>query len=176
MKRLIALIVLIALITLGITGCGTVKPTNIAHEQAIGSVVITYDGDGNWIKIVSNGVAPLNDKTTFAVSEATKIAAMHAKQNIAEFINSDIHSSKMADVTSTSTVHSQANTDVSENDMTTLTTAIEHIKDDSAAVLRGVHITNQSFTSEFARVEVTVTKQSIGASQSLQADMNGLGK
>jgi hypothetical protein len=173
MKRTI---VIAALVALAITGCGTIKPNNIAHEQAIGSVLITYDGDGNWIKIVSNGVAPVNDKTTFAVSEATKIAAMHAKQNIAEFINSDIHSDKSADVTSTSTVHSKGGSDVSENDMTTLTVAVEHIKDESTAVLRGVHITNQSFTSEFARVEVTATKQSIGASQSLQSDMSGLGK
>jgi hypothetical protein len=174
MKRSIALIV--AIIALTITGCGTTKPTSVAHEQAIGSVVITYDGDGNWIKIVSNGVAPLNDKSTFAVSEATKIAAMHAKQNIAEFINNSIHSNKTADITSTSKVHSKNGTDTSDNDMDALTVAVEHIRDDSEAVLRGVHVTNQSYTQEFTRVEVTATKQSIGAAQSIQASMNGLGK
>ena len=169
-------IVLAAIVALTVAGCGTIKPTSVAHEQAIGSVVITYDGDGNWIKVVSTGVAPLSDKSTFAVSEATKIAAMHAKQNIAEFISSNIHSDKTADITSTSTVHSKNSTDVSDNDLVTLTTAVEHIKDESASVLRGVHITNQSFTNEFARVEVTTTKQSVGASQSIEADMVGFAK
>lgn len=169
-------IVFAALVALTVAGCGTIKPTTIVHEQTIGSVVITYDGDGNWIKIVSNGVAPLNDRSPFAVSEATKIAAMRAKQNVAEFINDDIHSDKTADVTSKSTVHSKSGTDSSDNDMTTLTVAVEHIRDESDAVLRGVHITNQSFTSDYARVEVTATKQSIGAAQSIQADMAGFTK
>lgn len=173
MKRSIALI---AVLALALAGCGTMKPTAVAHEQTIGSVVITYDGDGNWIKIVSTGVAPLNDKSTFAVSEATKIAAMHAKQNIAEFINNDVSSNKTADVTSTSKVHSKNGTDLSDNDMNTLTVAVEHIRDDSQAVLRGVHVSNQSFTRDSATVEVTVTKQSIGASQSIEAAMNGLAK
>jgi hypothetical protein len=60
--------------------------------------------------------------------------------------------------------------------MTTLTVAVEHIRDNSAQVLRGLQVTNQSLTSDNARVEMTATKQSVAASQVIQASMSGFGK
>lgn len=172
------LIIIAAL--LSIAGCGTTKPITAAavHEQTIGSVQITFDDTGNWIKLVSSGVVPTHDKSSHATSEATKIAAMHAKQNIVEFMSNDIRSDKTVDTTSKSRIHTGADgqAEKSDADMDTLTTVIEHIRDNSAAILRGVYITNQDVSPEFVRVEVTVTKQSIAASQSVRDTMGGRAK
>lgn len=166
-------ILIVIAVLFSIAGCGTTKPiTSAVHEQTIGSVQITYDDAGNWIKIVSSGVAPVHNKSAHAVSEATKVAAMHAKQNIADFMSNDIHSEKTVDTASTSKVHAGPEGEKNDDGMNTLTTVIEHIKDNSNAILRGVQITNQSVTSETVRVEVAATKQSITAAQSIQNTMN----
>jgi hypothetical protein len=193
MKNL--LIIIAALIS--ITGCGTSKPvTAAAHQETIGEVQITFDDSGNWIKLVSTGVAPTYDKSAQSVSEATKIAAMRAKQNIAEFMNNDIRSDKSVDVVTKSVKKSSnvtnknshdangpdsnADSDVksdsekSADDISTLTTVMEHIRDNSNAILRGVQITNETVSPESVWIEVTVSKQSIGASQSIRSSMSGL--
>jgi hypothetical protein len=193
MKNL--LIIIAALIS--ITGCGTSKPvTAAAHQETIGEVQITFDDSGNWIKLVSTGVAPTYDKSAQSVSEATKIAAMRAKQNIAEFMNNDIRSDKSVDVVTKSVkkssnvtnknshdangADSNADSDVksdsekSADDISTLTTVMEHIRDNSNAILRGVQITNETVSPESVWIEVTVSKQSIGASQSIRSSMSGL--
>ena len=189
------LIIIAALIS--IAGCGTTKPiTAAAHQETIGAVQITFDDTGNWIKLVSTGVAPTYDKSAQSVSEATKIASMRAKQNIAEFMNNDIRSDKLVDVVTKSVKESSngtnknsheangadTNADSSDKsdseksayDINTLTTVMEHIRDNSNAILRGVQVTNQTVSPESVWVEVTVSKQSIGASQSLRNSMSGL--
>jgi hypothetical protein len=189
------LIIIAAFIS--ITGCGTTKPiTAAAHQEAIGAVQITFDDTGNWIKLVSTGVAPTYDKSAQSVSEATKIASMRAKQNIAEFLNNDIRSDKSVEVITKSVQKSSAGTDKnthedngagnnsdsggksdsekSEDEINTLTTVMEHIRDNSNAILRGVQVTNQTVSPESVWVEVTVSKLSIVASQSLRANMDGI--
>ncbi len=169
MKYLIAIILVIA----SLAGCGTPRTnTSSVHEQSIGSVQITYDDAGNWIKIVSSGIAPLHNSSAHATSEATKVAAMHAKQNIADFMSNSIQSDKSVDTESTSNVRSGRDKEKSEGEISTLTTVVEHIKDNSAAVLRGIQVTNQTVSRDFVRVEVTATKQSIVAAQSIQSSMN----
>jgi len=189
------LIIIAALIS--ITGCGTTKPiTAAAHQETIGAVQITFDDTGNWIKLVSTGVAPTYDKSAQSVSEATKVASMHAKQNIAEFLNNDIRSDKSVEVLTKSVKKSSAGADKnthknngaesnsdsggksdsekSEDEINTLTTVMEHIRDNSNAILRGVQVTNQTVSPESVWVEVTVSKLSIVASQSLRANMDGI--
>ena len=180
---------------LSVTGCGTTKPITAAvHQETIGAVQITFDDTGNWIKLVSTGVAPTPNKSAQAVSEATKIASMRAKQNIAEFLNNDIRSDKTVEVISKSMKHSstvsdknaheensadntasggKTDTEKSDDEIKTLTTVIERIRDNSNAILRGVQVTNQTISPESVWVEVTVSKQSIAASQSLRTTMNG---
>jgi hypothetical protein len=180
---------------LSVTGCGTTKPIAAAvHQETIGAVQITFDDTGNWIKLVSTGVAPTPNKSAQAVSEATKIASMRAKQNIAEFLNNDIRSDKTVEVVSKSMKHSstvsdknaheengadntasggKTDTEKSDDEIKTLTTVVEHIRDNSNTILRGVQVTNQTISPESVWVEVTVSKQSIAASQSLRTTMNG---
>jgi hypothetical protein len=167
MKTIFALLAILA-----ITGCSSIKTVPVSHEQHIGAVQITYDDDGNWTKIVSSGVAPLHNPTPHAMSEATKVAAMHAKQSLAEFMSNSVTSEKTADIVSKSEVHADPTAD-KVDDMTTFTTVVEHIRDNSSAILRGTQITNQSSTRESTRVEITVTHQSIQAANSILDVMNG---
>lgn len=190
-------ILIIITVLFSIAGCGSTKPiTTAAHQETIGAVQITFDNTGNWIKLVSTGVAPTYDKSAQSVSEATKIASMRAKQNIAEFLNNDIRSDKSVEVVTKSVQKSSASTDKnthenngadnnsdsggksdsekSADEINTLTTVMEHIRDNSTAILRGVQVTNQTVSPESVWVEVTVSKQSIVASQSLRTTMNGM--
>lgn len=185
-------------IAISVAGCGTIKPITAAavHEQTIGAVQITFDDTGNWIKLVSTGVAPTHDKSAQAASEATKIAAMRAKQNIVEFLNNDIRSDKTVEIVTKSSRKSstgsdkssregsgiewsdaiggnKTNTEKDEGELKIMTTVIERIRDNSSSILRGVQTTKQSVAPDHAWVEVTVSKQSIAASQSLHNVMSG---
>ena len=168
MKKVIALMVFVALLT----GCSSMssKPTaNQVHEQSIGSVVITYDNDG-WIKIVSTSTAPIHNKSTQAVAEASKIAALHAKAHISDFISNQFSTETVANTSSKSNVHAGEEND---NDLSVLSDVVEHIRSNSNAVLRGAHVTSETFTDEYASVEVTITKGSVSAAQNIQGYMNG---
>lgn len=165
-------ILIVAIVALSLVGCGT-NPTkpSVAHVQSIGSVQITYDDNGNWIKITSTGTAPLHNGSASALAESAKIAAMHAKQNIAEFMSNGLKSEKTADTSSNSKAHTEG--DKSDGDMTTLTSVVEHIQEESHAILRGVQTVGQTATREFVTVEVAATKQSITTAQSIQNTMGG---
>jgi len=190
-------IILIIAALFSIAGCGSTKPISSAtHQETIGAVQITFDDTGNWIKLVSTGVAPTHNKSTQSISEATKIASMRAKQNIAEFLNNDIRSDKSVEVVTKSSKRSsedanknshedngadthststgKSDTEKTEDEVNTLTTVIEHIRDNSNAILRGVQITNQNTSSNSVWVEVTVSRQSITASQSLRDTLSGI--
>ena len=83
-----------------------------------------------------------------------------------------MQSDKAVDTESTSSVLSSRDKDKSEGEISAITTVIEHIKDSSAAILRGVQVTSQTVSRDFVRVEVTATKQSIVAAQSIQSSMS----
>lgn len=173
MKKIIGLIIIVAMLA----GCSSVRPVSPpskVHEQTIGAVQIAYD-NGDWIKIVSTGTAPLHGKSAHAVSEASKIAAMHAKANIAEFMNINVRSDKIVNTISHSNINTKAD-DGEDGDMNVLSEVIEHLRTNSNAVLRGTQVTNQSYTDDYATVEITVTKQSVTAAQSVQSFMNGTAK
>jgi hypothetical protein len=152
-----------------IAGCSTVnskQTSNAMHEQTVGSITITYSGD-DWIKISSVGTAPVHDQSPHSVSEAAKIAALHAKSNITDFMNNSVSSSSTTNTDSKSKV----NTVASDNDMSVLTNVVENIRSSSSAVLRGVQVANQTATDNFVQVEVVVTKQSIAAANSVRNAM-----
>jgi hypothetical protein len=166
-------IIIVTLAIISLIGCGTPGTNHSSvHERTIGAVQITYDDNGSWIKISSYGTAALHNNSVHATSEAAKVAAMHAKQNIADFVSDNIQSDKTVDIESTSSVRSGRDKDKSEGEINTVTTVIEHIKDNSSAILRGVQVTSQTVTKEFVKVEVAATKQSINAAQSIQSSMN----
>jgi hypothetical protein len=167
-----------ALVALSIVGCSSTptkapQPTAapVIHEQIVGDILITYDDSSNWIKLVTTGSAPLHNSTPHATSEASKVAFMHAKQSLAEFMTSDFKSTKVAKTESNSKMSGSDDTN-----MTVLTTVVENIKDNSTAILRGVQLTGRTVTDETVIVELTVSKLSINASRSLQSAMSGAAK
>ena len=186
-------VLIIIAIALFVAGCSSIKPiaktAPEVHQETIGSVHITFDDTGNWIKLVSNGVAPTYNHSAQAISEASKIASMRAKQNIAEFMNNDVRSDKNVEVVAKSVKHTSSGSDKSARENNTLdspadsektndeirilTSAVERIRDSSNAILRGVQTTNQTVTDDQVEVEVSVSRQSIAASQNLRATMNG---
>lgn len=174
------ILILIAVL-LSIAGCSS-TPAKVAapviREQTIGYVTVTYDDKGEWSKIVSAGTAPVHNNSAHAVSEAAKVASMHAKQNIADFMSNDFHSEKTAEIKSNSKVHAGKGKEeeLTDSDITTLTAVVERIRDNSSAILRGVYVTEQTTSENFVKVEVATTKQSIAAAQAIQNSMSGAQK
>jgi hypothetical protein len=160
------LIISVALITAMMVGCSTpaTKEVNV-HDQTIGSVTIKYNSSGDWIQVQAKGMAAVPNSTPHAIAQSAKIAAMHAKQNVADFMNNKFTSDKVADITSTSTVSNKV------NDMETVMIVTERMRDTSTAVLRGLQVTNQTNDSNFVTVELTATKQSIEAASALKNSM-----
>jgi hypothetical protein len=175
MKSIIA----IAALLLSITACITTKPKAIPlseHEKTIGSVRVTYDNDGNWIKLESTGVAPLHNKSTHSLSEASKIASMYAKQNISEFLSNSFNSTHTADISSESRIQSAASSVQEDGDLNTITILVDHLREDSSQILKGVYIKNQVISEDQVSVDVEVSKQSIAASLSISSQISGASK
>lgn len=154
------------------------RPTKSAadiREREVDGVLITYDGNGDWVKLITSGSAPIHDSSAHAVAEATKVASMHAKQSLADFINNDFTSRKTSNTNSTSKIHTgpkdKDSDEIHDNDVQTLTTVMEQIRDNSAAVLRGVYITSRNVTEDAVSIEITATKQSISASHAIRNAM-----
>lgn len=169
MKNILVLILLAS----SFTGCGSIKPaTSTVREQTIGSVQISYDDEGNWIKIESSGVEALHNSSARSVTEAAKVAQMHAKQNISDFMSNNINSEKTADTTSTSKVHAVKDGEKRNDEMDTITVVVERIRDNSTAILRGVQVVDQRVTREFVRVDVAATRKSIAAATSIKNSMS----
>lgn len=158
-------IILVAVVVL-IAGCGTVPKKEVqVHEQTIGSVTIKYNSDGDWIQVQAKGMAAVPNSTPHAVAQSAKIASMHAKQNVANFMNNKFNSDLSTNILSKSTVSEKV------NDMETITLVTEHMRDTSTAVLRGLQLVSQTNDSNFVTVELRVTKQSISAANSLKSAM-----
>lgn len=186
-------ILIITVFALFVIGCSSSKPTahneSEVHQETIGAVHITFDETGNWIKLVSNGVATTHNHSPQAITEAGKIASMRAKQNIAEFMNNDVRSDKTVEVVTRSVKHAASGSDKSarennfldnhadsektDDEIRILTSVVERIRDSSNAILRGIQTTNQTVRDDQVEVEVSVSRQSIAASQNLRASMNG---
>lgn len=169
MKKALVLTALV--IALSACSSTKTKQTNEIHEQAIGSIVVTYDKD-DWIKITSTGTSPVYGNTPQAASEAAKIAAMHAKANIVEFMNNTVsYSSDIKNVSKSKSQKNNVNED-SDANITVSADVVEHLKSDARSVLRGIQISKETVDDETASVDVTVSKQSISAAKSLHDLMN----
>jgi len=158
--------IILVLIAVGIMGCSTQPKKEVQiHEQTVGGVYIKYDSDGNWIEVQAKGMAPVLNSTPSAIAQSAKVAQMHAKQNIANFMNSRFDSDKVVDITSKSTVSdSSSNTE-------TLSIVTERMRNTSTAVLRGLQVTSQTNDVNFVTVEMTATKQSIEAAGAIKKSM-----
>lgn len=164
-------IILVALVSIMAVGCGTFSKKEVSiHEQTIGGVYVKYDSLGNWIKVTAKGTSAVPDSSPNAIAQSAKIASMHAKQNVANFMNNQFSSDVVTNISSKSKSQS-TNEGTSVNDIETITIVTERMRDTSSAILRGLQVTSQTNDSNFVTVELTVTKQSITAATSLKTSM-----
>lgn len=65
-----------------------------AFEESGGSLNLVFDAQGNWVKITAKGTAAILDDTPGGRETAITIATMRAKRAIAEFLSTEVRSSK----------------------------------------------------------------------------------
>jgi len=65
-----------------------------AFEEAGGTLNLVFNAQGNWVKITAKGTAAMADDTPEGRETGLMIATMRAKQTVAEFLSSEVGSSK----------------------------------------------------------------------------------
>ena len=65
-----------------------------SFQESNGTLTVMFDAKGNWVRLTAVGAASLTDDSPGAIETALMIAGMRAKRTVAEFIQSDVRSSK----------------------------------------------------------------------------------
>lgn len=169
-----------------------------AFEEAGGTLNLVFDAQGNWVKITAKGTAAISDDTPGGRETAMTIATMRAKRTVAEFLSSEVRSSKTMTRIARSyaqTFQSSDNTkpleslgaeDEDEAAMSLPTdaeedrhaqrlasTLTEQIRDNSSAILKGSFVSQRTFEGERVTVELTASRESIEAARQVSRMMRG---
>lgn len=174
------------------------QPTSASLEEAIGGIRLTFDTEGNWIRITTSGSAEVADDSAAGKESAFMIASMRAKRTLAEFLNSDLKSKKSVERIARTYRRSIQDSESLETDGSAVeaeeasdnlsrtgrdrlahrlaSVLTERINDSSAAILRGVHLSQQHVQGDRMVVELTVSRTSIGAARNLSRMMGGMGQ
>ena len=215
MKLLFALMLAVALTACSSTGgkqppaatekaakqeSGAAPLAESAFLESSGTVNLIFDAKGNWIRITALGTASLTEDSPGARETALMIASMRAKRTVAEFLSSDVRTSKTltriarsygktfqssetqsvdsagADDDETVDGGSDGNAVRSEKARQAQRIAsvlTERIHDSSSAILKGIHVTRRSFDDGSVSVELTASRESIGAARQVSRMMGG---
>lgn len=164
--------------------------------ESSGTLNLVFDTDGNWQKIVAKGSADLSGDSPTARESALMIATMRAKRTVAEFLNNDVKSSKtlerIAKTYSSAFSAETADSDPQEDSEASIepdsgerntaqekraqrlaSKLVEHIRDNSAAIIKGAYVSHRSLENERVIVELTATRESIGAAKLVSRMMSG---
>jgi hypothetical protein len=168
-----------------------------AFEEAGGTLNLVFDAQGNWVKITAKGTAAISDDTPGGREIAMTIATMRAKRTVAEFLSSEVRSSK----TLTRIARSYARTYQSSDTTKPLeslgaedeaamslptdteedrhaqrlaSTLTEQIRDNSSAILKGAFVSQRIFEGERVTVELTASRESIEAARQVTRMMRGV--
>lgn len=120
---------LAALVALAVTGCAgnkdiiaknaelkpdsdsiRPKPVSTVFHRPQGTMTITFDKTGQFLEITSKGTAPIAGNNAFSIEQAAQVAQLRAKRNIAEFISTDLTTTRSLKVLSTTVQKSLENT------------------------------------------------------------------
>jgi hypothetical protein len=77
------------------------KPVSTVFHRPQGTMTITFDNKGNFLEIVSKGTAPIAGNNAFSIEQAAQVAQLRAKRNIAEFISTQLNTTRSTKVLST---------------------------------------------------------------------------
>lgn len=86
------------------------KPVSTVFHRPQGTMTITFDKTGQFLEIASKGTAPIAGNNAFSIEQAAQVAQLRAKRNIAEFISTDLTTTRSLKVLSTTVQKSLENT------------------------------------------------------------------
>jgi len=167
-----------------------------AFEEAGGTLNLVFDAQGNWVRITAKGTAAMADDTPGGRETAMTIATMRAKRTVAEFLSSEVRSSKTMTRIARSYVRTYQSSDstkpveslgADDDAAMSLPSAIEEdrharrlastlteqIRDNSSAILKGAYVSQRTFEGERVTVELTASRESIEAARQVSRMMRG---
>lgn len=86
------------------------KPVSAVFHRPEGSMTIKFANDGKFLEITSKGTAPIAGNNAFSIEQAAQVAQIRAKRNIAEFISTQLNTTRSVKVLSTTVQKSLENT------------------------------------------------------------------
>jgi hypothetical protein len=86
------------------------KPVSTVFHRPAGIMTITFSSDGKFLEITSKGTAPIAGNNAFSIEQAAQVAQLRAKRNIAEFISTQLNTTRSIKVLSTAVQKSLENT------------------------------------------------------------------
>jgi hypothetical protein len=86
------------------------KPVSTVFHRPQGTMTITFSPDGKFVDISSKGTAPIAGNNAFSIEQAAQVAQLRAKRNIAEFISTQLNTTRSVKVLSTAVQKSLENT------------------------------------------------------------------
>lgn len=168
-----------SLLSLGLAACSTTKlseditPEGTKFAQDFGKVEITFNDKGDWESIKSTATSFVPIGNDAGVEQGMNVAAMRAKRNIVEFINTDLKSKKTSDtITNALAANMKEDGSDAERKAADLTTKItESITVEANGIVRGSYVMERKVSSDGKNVSVTVMvdKRSMRAATSLKA-------
>lgn len=133
------------------------RPVDATFDQPNGSIKLSFDADGNFTALKSTSVAPILADTAAGDQAAITVAAAQAKRNIAEFLSNEIHSTKT--ITNLAKASDAGNSYAQE--------VTDRIGDNATALLRGAYISKQTLDQDTAKVEISITRETVNAAMDL---------
>jgi hypothetical protein len=86
------------------------KPVSTVFHRPQGTMTITFDSKGEFLEITSKGTAPISGNNALSIEQAAQVAQLRAKRNIAEFISTQLQTTRSVKVLSTAVQKSLENT------------------------------------------------------------------
>ena len=86
------------------------KPVSAVFHRPEGAMTVTFSSDGKFLEITSKGTAPIAGNNAFSIEDAAQVAQLRAKKNIAEFISTQLTTTRSLKVLSTTVQKSLENT------------------------------------------------------------------
>lgn len=169
-----------SLLALSLAACSSTKlsnedmtPEGVKFAQDFGKVELTFNDKGEWESIKSTATSFVPIENDAGIEQGMNVAAMRAKRNIIEFINTDLKSTKTSEtITNALAANMKEDGANAERKAADLTTKIkENIAVEANGIVRGAYVMERKVSSDGKNVSVTVMvdKRSMRAANSIKA-------
>lgn len=167
-----------------------------AFQESTGTLNLVFDAQGNWVRLSAKGSAGLADDSPSSRESALMVASLRAKRALSEFLSSQVKSEttvrriaksytrnfqsaeQLGDEPASDSEAAPATDDEKRSTKSVqahrvASALVERIRESSAAILKGVHVTYRSFEDGRVVVEVSATRQSIATARQISQAMSG---